>query len=197
MRHGRDPCRWSGYCGRPTVEATIVHTPRRTVAHIMGVMVIIIQRLTMTLPREPMAGNRRFTALTDRQPAAPATILIPDLRRGASVSTPGSRSAAQAHNYTGTYAQTRQGSSPNARGSPASREGTSATMGQPSTANGTVAGAADSQGGKVAASSTKWGTVRLVRQPAAICMPDTMATFTRIRAMVGRVYDNGSWNSEE
>jgi hypothetical protein len=30
------------------------------------------------------------------------------------------------------------------------------------------------------------GTVRLVRQPAAICMPDTMATFTRIRAMVGR-----------
>ena len=81
--------------------------------------------------------------------------------RGASVSTPyGSRSAAQAYNpYTGTYAQTRQGSSPNAQwgSSYVSRGNQSATMGHYSTANGTVAGAADSQGGKVAASSTKWG----------------------------------------
>src|SRR5437867_1722849 len=81
--------------------------------------------------------------------------------RGASVSTPyGSRSAAQAYNpYTGTYAQTRQGSSPNAQwgSSYVSRGNQSATMGHYSTANGTVAGISGSQGGKVAASSTKWG----------------------------------------
>src|SRR5437868_4738131 len=81
--------------------------------------------------------------------------------RGATVSTPyGSRSAAQAYNpYTGTYAQTRQGSSPTAQwgSSYVSRGNQSATMGHYSTANGTVAGAEDSQGGKVAASSTAWG----------------------------------------
>ena len=83
------------------------------------------------------------------------------MREVLQVSTPyGSRSAAQAYNpYTGTYAQTRQGSSPNAQwgSSYVSRGNQSATMGHYSTANGTVAGAADSQGGKVAASSTKWG----------------------------------------
>ena len=34
-----------------------------------------------------------------------------------------------------------------------------------------------------------------VKLPAAICMPDTMAMFTRIRGTVGRSTDNGSWNS--
>ena len=56
--------------------AIIIPTPRRTVARITGVMVIIIQPLTMTLPREPMVGNRQPMALTDRQRAAPVTILI-------------------------------------------------------------------------------------------------------------------------
>src|SRR5215469_6122458 len=82
--------------------------------------------------------------------------------RGGTVSTPyGTRSAAQAYNpYTGTYAQTRQGSSPNAQwgSSYVSRGNQSATTGHYSTANGTVAGAETSQGGKAAASSTKGGT---------------------------------------
>jgi len=110
--------------------------------------------------------------------------------RGASVSTPyGSRSAAQAYNpYTGTYAQTRQGSSPNAQwgSSYVSRGNQSATMGHYSTANGTVAGAQGLQGGKVAASSTKWGNTRPAKLPAAICMPGTMAMFTRTPVTAGR-----------
>src|SRR5438876_1085541 len=81
--------------------------------------------------------------------------------RGATVSTPyGSRSVAQAYNpYTGTYAQTRQGSSPTAQwgSSYVSQGNKSATMGHYSTANGTVATAQGSQGGKAAASSTAWG----------------------------------------
>ena len=63
--------------GRHTVMlAFTIRTPRRTVALITGVMVIIIQLLTMTLPREHMAGNRQPMALTDRRRAAPVTILI-------------------------------------------------------------------------------------------------------------------------
>ena len=111
--------------------------------------------------------------------------------RGASVSTPyGSRSAAQAYNpYTGTYAQTRQGSSPNAQwgSSYVSRGNQSATMGHYSTANGTVAGAADSQGGKVAGFKHEVGKqLRLAKLPAAICTPDTMVTFTKTQVMAGK-----------
>ena len=63
--------------GRHIVMVAItIPTPRRTVARITGGMVIIIQLLTMTLPREPMVGNRQPMALTDRQRAAPVTILI-------------------------------------------------------------------------------------------------------------------------
>ena len=63
--------------GRHTVTGvTTIPTLPRTVARITGVMVIIIQPLTMTLPREPMVGNRQPMALTDRRRAAPVTIPI-------------------------------------------------------------------------------------------------------------------------
>ena len=63
--------------GRHTVMVgTTIPTRRRTVALTTGDMVIIIQRLTMTLLRERMVGNRQPMALTDRQRAAPVTILI-------------------------------------------------------------------------------------------------------------------------
>jgi hypothetical protein len=66
--------------------ATTIPTPRRTVARITGDMVIIIQRLTMTLLRERMVGNRQPMALTDRRRAAPVTILILGLTLAAPVS---------------------------------------------------------------------------------------------------------------
>src|SRR6266436_3119584 len=63
--------------GRHTVMVAItIPTLPHTVARITGVMVIITQRLTMTLPREPMVGNRQPMALTDRRRAARVTILI-------------------------------------------------------------------------------------------------------------------------
>src|SRR5438874_5304477 len=119
--------------------------------------------------------------------------------RGASVSTPyGSRSAAQAYNpYTGTYAQTRQGSSPNAQwgSSYVSRGNQSATMGHYSTANGTVAGAADSQGGKVAASSTKWGNTAVGKTASGNMYAGHDGNVYKNTGNGWQKYDNGSWNS--
>lgn len=119
--------------------------------------------------------------------------------RGASVSTPyGSRSAAQAYNpYTGTYAQTRQGSSPNAQwgSSYVSRGNQSATMGHYSTANGTVAGAADSQGGKVAASSTKWGNSAVGKTASGNMYAGHDGNVYKNTGNGWQKYDNGSWNS--
>ena len=81
--------------GRHTVMvAIIIPTLPRTVALTTGGMVIITQRLTMTLPREHMVGNRQPTALTDRQRAAPVTILILGLTLAVPVSRP--RMAAEA-----------------------------------------------------------------------------------------------------
>jgi hypothetical protein len=119
--------------------------------------------------------------------------------RGASISTPyGSRSAAQAYNpYTGTYAQTRQGSSPNAQwgSSYVSRGNQSATMGHYSTANGTVAGAADSQGGKVAASSTKWGNTAVGKTASGNMYAGHDGNVYKNTGNGWQKYDNGSWNS--
>ena len=119
--------------------------------------------------------------------------------RGGSVSTPyGSRSAAQAYNpYTGTYAQTRQGSSPNAQwgSSYVSRGNQSATMGHYSTGNGTVAGAADSQGGKVAASSTKWGNTAAGKTASGNMYAGHDGNVYKNTGNGWQKYDNGSWNS--
>src|SRR5437667_20711 len=119
--------------------------------------------------------------------------------RGATVSTPyGSRSAAQAYNpYTGTYAQTRQGSSPTAQwgSSYVSRGNQSATMGHYSTANGTVAGAADSQGGKVAASSTKWGNTAVGKTASGNMYAGHDGNVYKNTGNGWQKYDNGSWNS--
>jgi hypothetical protein len=119
--------------------------------------------------------------------------------RGGTVSTPyGSRSAAQAYNpYTGTYAQTRQGSNPNAQwgSSYVSRGNQSATMGHYSTANGTVAGAADSQGGKVAASSTKWGNTAAGKTASGNMYAGHDGNVYKNTGNGWQKYDNGSWNS--
>ena len=72
--------------GRHTVTGvTTTPTRRRTVALTTEVMVIITQRLTMTLPRERMVGNRQLMALMDQQQEAPVTILTLELTLGVRV----------------------------------------------------------------------------------------------------------------
>src|SRR5437868_3330460 len=112
--------------------------------------------------------------------------------RGATAYGPyGSRSVAQAYNpYTGTYAATKQGSNAYSSWgqSVVSNGNKSAYTQHYSNANGTVATAQGSQGGKAAASSTKYG--------------DTAAAKTSSGNMYathdGNVYKNtGSGRSEE
>src|SRR5580765_2987720 len=62
---------------RTAMVATIVRILPRTVARITEVTVIIIQRLTMILLREPMAGNRLLMVLTVQRQEVPPTILTP------------------------------------------------------------------------------------------------------------------------
>src|SRR5438045_4983235 len=69
--------------GRHTVMwGTTIPTRRHTVAGITAVMVIIMERLTMTPPQELTAGSRLPMALTDRRHAALPTILIQVLMLG-------------------------------------------------------------------------------------------------------------------
>ena len=119
--------------------------------------------------------------------------------RGATVSTPyGSRSAAQAYNpYTGTYAQTRQGSSPTAQwgSSYVSNGNKSAYTQHYSTANGTVATAQGSQGGKAAASSTAWGNTAAGKTASGNMYAGHDGNVYKNTGSGWQKYDNGSWNS--
>jgi hypothetical protein len=119
--------------------------------------------------------------------------------RGATVSTPyGSRSAAQAYNpYTGTYAQTRQGSSPTAQwgSSYVSNGNKSAYTQHYSTANGTVATAQGSQGGKAAASSTAWGNTAAGKTANGNMYAGHDGNVYKNTGNGWQKYDNGSWNS--
>jgi len=119
--------------------------------------------------------------------------------RGATVSTPyGSRSAAQAYNpYTGTYAQTRQGSSPTAQwgSSYVSNGNKSAYTQHYSTANGTVATAQGSQGGKAAASSTAWGNTAAGKTASGNMYAGHDGNVYKNTGNGWQKYDNGGWNS--
>src|SRR4029078_12244668 len=100
--------------------------------------------------------------------------------------------------YTGTYAQTRQGSSLNAQwgSSYVSRGNQSATMGHYSTANGTAAAPAPSQGGKVAASSTKWGNSAAGKTASGNMYAGHDGNVYKNTGNGWQKYDNGRGNSE-
>ena len=68
-------------------------------------------------------------------------------------------------------------------------------MGHYSTANGTVAGAADSQGGKVAASSTKWGNSAVGKTASGNMYAGHDGNVYKNTGNGWQKYDNGSWNS--
>ncbi len=110
--------------------------------------------------------------------------------RGASVSNAyGTQKVAQAYNpYTGTYGATHQGS--NAYGSWGNSvvsNGNKTVYTQHQTnANGTVATAQSSTGGKAGGVSTAYGNTAAGRPAMATCMPATMAMCTRTPAPDGR-----------
>ncbi len=121
--------------------------------------------------------------------------------RGASVSTPyGSRSAAQAYNpYTGTYAATAQGSSPTAQwgASTVSRGGQTAYTQHYTTAQGTVASAQTSSGGKAAGVNTAYGSTAAGKTSSGDMYAAHDGNVYKNTGSGWQTYDNssGSWNS--
>lgn len=178
--------------GRHTVMVAItIPTPRRTVALTTGVMVIIIQRLTMTLPREPMVGNRQPMARTDRRHAAPVTILILGLTLAVPVSRRLMGAEAQRKRTIRTPELMLRPDRDRARTlsgeAPMSREETRAlpwAITRPPMVQWQA---------PLIRREEKWpllvrsgGTVRLVKLPAVICTLGTMVMCTKIRVMAGR-----------
>src|SRR6476659_8928566 len=178
--------------GRHTVTGvTTTPTRQRTVARITEVMVIIIQRLTMTPPRERMVGNRLPMALMVRQRAAPVTILTPALMREVLQFRRPMAAEAQRKRTIRTREPMLRPGRDRARTlsgeAPMSREETRvppwAITRQPM----------EQWQAPLIRKEEKWplparsgGTVRRLKPPAVTCMPDTMATFTRTRVTAGR-----------
>ena len=178
--------------GRRTVMvAFTILTPRRTVALTTGVMVIIIQLLTMTLPREHMAGNRQPMALTDRQQEAPVTILIPGLTLAAPVSRRLMGAEAQRKRTIRTQAPMRRPDKVPVRmlngEAPMSREETRVlpwAITPPPMEQWQAPRIRREEKRPLQARSGE--TLQQAKLPAATCMPDTMATFTRTQVTAGR-----------
>ncbi|MGA9733054.1 MAG: hypothetical protein WA274_24100 [Candidatus Acidiferrales bacterium] len=110
----------------------------------------------------------------------------------------GSRSAGQAYNpYTGTYAATRQGSSPTAQWgqSYVSNGNKSAYTQHYSTAQGTVASAQGSQGGKAVGASTAYGNAAVGKTSGGDMYAGKDGNVYRNTGSGWEKYDNGNWNT--
>ena len=178
--------------GHHTVMAAItIHTPRRTVALTTGGMVTIIQRLTMTLPREPMVGNRQPMALTGRQQEVPVTILI----LGLTLAVPVSRRLMGAEAQRKPTIRTREPMLRPDRDrarmlsgeAPMSREETRAlpwAITRPPMVQWQAPLIRREEKWPLPARSGE--TAQQVKPPAATCTLDTMATFTRTQVTAGR-----------
>jgi len=119
--------------------------------------------------------------------------------RGATAYGPyGSQSVAQAYNpYTGTYAATHQGSNAYSSWgqSVVSNGNKSAYTQHYSNANGTVATAQGSQGGKAAASSTKYGDTAAAKTSSGNMYATHDGNVYKNTGSGWSSYDNGNWNS--
>lgn len=119
--------------------------------------------------------------------------------RGASTSTAyGHQSVAQAYNpYTGTYAATHQGSSPTAQwGQSYVQNGNKSAYTQHySTANGTVASATGSQGGKAYGTSTAYGNTYAGKNSSGDMYAGHDGNVYQNTGSGWQKYDNGSWTN--
>src|SRR6478672_1833739 len=119
--------------------------------------------------------------------------------RGATAYGPyGSRSVAQAYNpYTGTYAATHQGSNAYSSWgqSVVSNGNKSAYTQHYSNANGTVATAQGSQGGKAAGASTRYGDTAAAKTASGNMYATHDGNVYKNTGSGWSSYDNGNWNS--
>src|SRR4029077_15051973 len=178
--------------GHHTVTVAITTpTRQRTVARITEVMVIIIQRLTMILLRELTDGNRLLMGRTDRRRAAPVTIRTPALMREVLQFRRLMGAEAQLKRIIRTPAPMLRPGRDRARTlsgvAPTSREETRAPPWAITRRPMELWQAPPiRRGEKWPLPARSGGTPQRVKPPAVICMPDTMATFTRTRVTAGR-----------
>src|ERR1700756_1340620 len=176
---------------RIVTRVTTTRTRRPTVAPITEATVIIIQRLTMTLPRELTAGNRQLMVRTDRLRVGRVTILTPALMREALPSRRLMGAEAQHRHIIRTREPMPRPDRDRARTlsgvAPMSREETRAlrwVITQLLTVP--LPGFPGRKAARPPARVPPGVTPRLARRPAAICTPGTMVMFTRTLAMAGR-----------
>lgn len=119
--------------------------------------------------------------------------------RTASVATPyGRQSVGQAYNpYTGAYGATHQGASPTAQwGQSYVSQGNSSAITQHySTANGTVASAQGSQGGRAYGTSTAYGNTVAGKNSSGDMYAGHDGNVYKNTGSGWQKYDNGSWNN--
>ena len=171
--------------------ATTIPIRGHTVARIMAATVIIIQRLTMILLRELTDGNRLLMGRTDRQQEGPVTILTPALMREVLRFRHLMAAEAQHRHITRTPAPMLRPDRVRARTlsgvAPTCREETRALPWAITQQR------MERWRAPLIRREEKWllpaqsgGTAQSVKLPAATCMPDTMATFTRTPVTGGR-----------
>ena len=178
--------------GRHTVTGvTTIPTRRRTVALTTEVMVIITQRLTMTLPRERMVGNRQPMALMDQQQEAPVTILTLGLMREVLRFRQLMAAEAQRKRTIRTREPMLRPDRVRARTlsgeAPMSREETRVlpwVITPPPMEQWQAPPIRKEEKWPLQARSGE--TLQQAKLPAVICMPDTTATFTRTQVTAGR-----------
>ena len=178
--------------GRHTVTGvTTILTRQRTVARITEGMVIIIQRLTMIRLRELTDGNRLLMGRTDRQRAAPVTILILGLTLAVPVSRRLMGAEAQRKRTIRTQELMRRPDKVPIRMlngvAPTSREEIRAlpwaTTRPPMEQ---LQAPRIRRGEKWRLPARSGGTAQQVKPPAVICTLGTMVMCIRIRVMAGR-----------
>jgi hypothetical protein len=176
---------------RIVMVATTIPTRGHTVARIMGATVIIIQRLTMILLPALTDGNRLLMGRTARQREGLVTTRTQGPMREAHPFPLLTAVEVQPRRITPTLgpmlkpdkvrARTRSGAAPTCR------EGTRAlpwAITQPRMERWPGPRLLREEKPPLLARSGE--TLRPAKLPAAICMPGTMATFTRIPVTVGR-----------
>src|SRR5260370_17503184 len=179
--------------GRHTpMGGTTIRTRRPTAGDIItGVMVIIMQRLTITLQREPMAGNRLLMAHTGRQRAELLITLTPGLTPEAPAFRPLTAAKVPHRPITPTpeptlrrdkvRIQTRNGV---ALTSPEGTTPLTCDITHPPMHRWQAFQAHREE--RLLLRAPPGGTVQLAKLRAAICTPGMMAMFTRTPVTVGR-----------
>ena len=176
---------------RTATGVSIIHGPRPTVALTGAMVIILMRRLTMITTREPTAGKRVLTVLTDRRRPGLVTIPTPAPTREVVQSQHPMAAEVQHRPITRTQERTRKRDKVRVRmlngAAPMCREETKAlpwVIIRPLMERWQARRLRRAERRPPLARSGE--IAQLAKLPAATCTPDTMVTFTKIPGAAGR-----------